>query len=148
MNAKRVNSSAPTPPQCPRCAQAMRLVRKTLRFSGLPDLYAFECRTCDVSHIEEGGAPREITPNKTEIGSWIDGDGLGGAERFARRSRRLQPIPFRRSTEPRGWVKPSKIRDVDSQEKTARTGTAKVRSRPPAQVVIDSRTCFRAERKR
>ncbi len=48
----------------------MRLVRKTLRFNGLPDLYALECRTCDVSHIEEGGAPREITPNKTEIGSW------------------------------------------------------------------------------
>src|SRR5208283_3562137 len=37
---------------------------------------------------------------------------------------------------PRNGVPPSKIRDVDSQEKAARTGTTKVRSRPPAQVAI------------
>ena len=69
MNAKRVDSSAPTPPQCPRCAQRMRLVRRTLRFGGLPDLFTFECQNCGVSHTEEGGPPRETTP-KAEIGSW------------------------------------------------------------------------------
>jgi hypothetical protein len=68
MNAERVNNFAPA--RCPRCAQPMRLVRRTLRFNGLPDLYAFECKKCGVSHIEEGGPPREITPSKAEISSW------------------------------------------------------------------------------
>jgi hypothetical protein len=30
----------------------MRLVRRTSRFDGLPDLATFECRTCGVAHIE------------------------------------------------------------------------------------------------
>jgi len=30
-------------PRCVACARPMRLVRKTLRFAGLPDLHLFEC---------------------------------------------------------------------------------------------------------
>ena len=47
----------------------MRLARKTQRFNGLPDLYVFECRPCQISHTEEGGPLSEIEL-KTEIGSW------------------------------------------------------------------------------
>ncbi len=47
-----------------------------------------------------------------------------------------QPILPYGSTKPRRSTKPSKIRTVNSQEKAARTGTTKVRSRSPAQVVI------------
>src|SRR5260370_19312749 len=43
---------APRPPLCPSCAQTMRLARITSRFGDLPDLYAFECRLCGLSHIE------------------------------------------------------------------------------------------------
>src|SRR5271163_4815996 len=57
------------PPHCPSCAQPMRLARKTRRFNGLPDLYIFECRTCEMSHTEEGPQPSEIEP-KVDIGSW------------------------------------------------------------------------------
>jgi RNase P subunit RPR2 len=39
-------------PLCPSCAQLMRLVRVTSRFEKLPDLYVFECRACDLTHIE------------------------------------------------------------------------------------------------
>jgi hypothetical protein len=46
------NKDTPRRPQCPSCAQIMRLVRITPRFEGLPDLYTFECRTCGLSHIE------------------------------------------------------------------------------------------------
>jgi hypothetical protein len=35
----------------------MRLVRKTLRFGRLPDLYTFECQTCGETHIEEAATP-------------------------------------------------------------------------------------------
>jgi len=69
MREKKTSSSTPVPPHCPSCAQAMRLARKTQRFNGLPDLYIFECRTCDMSHTEEGTSPSE-TKFKTEIGSW------------------------------------------------------------------------------
>jgi hypothetical protein len=40
-------------PRCPSCAQVMRLVRRTPRFNGLPDVVIFECRACGVSRIEE-----------------------------------------------------------------------------------------------
>jgi hypothetical protein len=69
MSDKKNSRSNPGPPHCPSCAQAMRLARKTRRFNGLPDLYIFECRTCDMSHTEEGTLPSE-TKFKTEIGSW------------------------------------------------------------------------------
>jgi hypothetical protein len=49
------DSSGPAAPRCPRCAQPMRLVRRTPRFGGLPDLYTFECRSCEISHTEEVG---------------------------------------------------------------------------------------------
>jgi hypothetical protein len=59
MGDKCTNNFTPTPPLCPSCAQRMKLVRRTKRFGGLPDVYIFECRTCGVSHIEashdEGG---------------------------------------------------------------------------------------------
>jgi hypothetical protein len=47
----------PTRPRCVGCAQPMRLVRKTLRFGRLPDLYTFECQTCGETHIEEAATP-------------------------------------------------------------------------------------------
>ena len=37
------NDTAPAPQKCPRCAQYMKLVRRTQRFGGLPDLCTFEC---------------------------------------------------------------------------------------------------------
>jgi hypothetical protein len=46
------SSSAATPPRCAGCAQPMKLVRRTPRFGGLPELYTFECRACGVSHFE------------------------------------------------------------------------------------------------
>jgi hypothetical protein len=45
-----------TRPRCVGCAQPMRLIRKTLRFGRLPDLYTFECQACGESHIEEAEA--------------------------------------------------------------------------------------------
>jgi transposase-like protein len=69
MSVERANNSAPKSPRCPSCAQPMRLIRKTIRFNGLPDLCTFECRACNVSLAEECGAPREITP-KPDVGSW------------------------------------------------------------------------------
>ena len=57
MSDESANKSAHTPPRCPICAQPMRLVRKTLRFHGLPELYTFECRTCDVSLTQERSVP-------------------------------------------------------------------------------------------
>jgi hypothetical protein len=44
-------------PRCVTCARPMRLIRKTLRFAGLPDLYTFECETCGETHIEEAPTP-------------------------------------------------------------------------------------------
>jgi hypothetical protein len=69
MHNDKNSGSKPAPPHCPSCAQAMRLARKTRRFNGLPDLYIFECRTCDISHTEEGTLPSE-PKIKTEIGPW------------------------------------------------------------------------------
>jgi transcription elongation factor Elf1 len=39
--------------RCPRCAQPMKLIRRTQRFGGLPDLCTFECQACGMSHTEE-----------------------------------------------------------------------------------------------
>jgi hypothetical protein len=50
INAER---SRPKLPLCPSCAQDMRLIRRTQRFGTLPDVCAFECRGCVVSHFEE-----------------------------------------------------------------------------------------------
>jgi hypothetical protein len=52
------NNAVPVAPRCPRCAQPMRIARRTPRFGGLPDLYTFECRSCEISHTEEGGPAR------------------------------------------------------------------------------------------
>jgi len=46
------DKSAAKPPRCPKCAQPMRLVRRTPRFGGLPELFTFECPACGVSHFE------------------------------------------------------------------------------------------------
>jgi hypothetical protein len=51
MSAENASNSAPAPPQCPSCAQPMRLIRRTQRPGGLPDLCTFECRVCGVSHF-------------------------------------------------------------------------------------------------
>ena len=69
MTNEKTSRSKPPPPHCPSCAQAMRLARKTRRFNGLPDLYVFECRPCQISHTEESTPPGEIEL-KTGIGSW------------------------------------------------------------------------------
>lgn len=69
MRNDKTSRSRPPPPRCPSCAQAMRLARKTRRFNGLPDLYIFECRMCQMSHTEEGTLPTQAEL-KTEIGSW------------------------------------------------------------------------------
>ena len=69
MRDEKAISSKPPSPHCPSCAQLMRLARKTRRFNGLPDLYIFECRTCQMSHTEEGTPPSEVEL-KIEISSW------------------------------------------------------------------------------
>jgi len=43
---------APPPPRCPKCAQPMRLIRRTARFGRLPELFTFECAACGLSHTE------------------------------------------------------------------------------------------------
>jgi len=43
---------APKTPLCASCAQIMRLARITSRFGDLPDVYAFECQACGLTHIE------------------------------------------------------------------------------------------------
>jgi hypothetical protein len=52
------DNAVPVAPRCSRCAQPMRIARRTPRFGGLPDLYTFECRNCEISHTEEGGPAR------------------------------------------------------------------------------------------
>jgi hypothetical protein len=47
-----ISNSAATPPRCASCAQPMKLVRRTPRFGGLPELITFECRACGVSHFQ------------------------------------------------------------------------------------------------
>ena len=44
-------------PRCVACARPMRLVRKTLRFAGLPDLPTFECEAYGEMHTEEAPTP-------------------------------------------------------------------------------------------
>jgi hypothetical protein len=39
--------------QCRHCSQPMKLIRRTQRFGGLPDICIFECEACDVTLIEE-----------------------------------------------------------------------------------------------
>jgi hypothetical protein len=51
MNAEPAN--ALKRPQCPSCARNMRLIRRTPRFGGLPDVCTFECQACGVTHFEE-----------------------------------------------------------------------------------------------
>src|SRR5262245_50570301 len=69
MRNDKTSRSRPAPPRCSSYAQTMRLARKTRRFNGLPDLYIFECRTCQTSHTEEA-TPATEAEAKTEIGSW------------------------------------------------------------------------------
>lgn len=59
----------------------MRLARKTPRFGGLPDLYTFECRSCAISHVEEGGPAR-----------WRDPDLFHLFRKQARECRRLASL--------------------------------------------------------
>jgi hypothetical protein len=47
------NDTSPAPLRCQRCAQPMKLIRRTQRFGGLPDLCTFECAACGISHTEE-----------------------------------------------------------------------------------------------
>jgi len=65
MKLVRINNSAPAPVQCPRCAQRMQLVRKTIRFNELPDLFEYKCKKCGMSHYMEHGAADKKTPNRT-----------------------------------------------------------------------------------
>jgi hypothetical protein len=65
--ASRSASKLPRPP---RCAQPMKLVRRTMRFGGLRDLYTFECRQCGEWHTEEGSVP---SPVVLEFGDAISG---------------------------------------------------------------------------
>src|SRR6516225_9409651 len=44
----------PRPPLCPTCSQIMELARTTPGSGDLPDIFAFECRACRVSYIEDG----------------------------------------------------------------------------------------------
>ena len=69
MRNDKTSRSRPAPPHCPSCAQVMRLARRTQRFNGLPDLYIFECQTCELSHTEEGARPSD-PKLRTEIGTW------------------------------------------------------------------------------
>ncbi len=84
MCPERANKPATKPPRCPSCAQPMRLIRKTVRFNGLPDLCTFECGTCNVSLAEECGAPREMAA-RTDSGSWYV-DEFGNPTREIKRS--------------------------------------------------------------
>jgi hypothetical protein len=45
--------SRPKAPRCFNCARPMHLLRQTSRYNGLPDLYSFNCATCDEWHVEE-----------------------------------------------------------------------------------------------
>jgi hypothetical protein len=75
------DKAVPVVPRCPRCAQPMRLVRRTPRFGGLPDLYTFECRSCEISHTEESGPAR-----------WRDTDLFRLFSKQARECRRLATL--------------------------------------------------------
>jgi hypothetical protein len=47
------NDTSPASLRCQRCAQPMKLIRRTQRYGGLPDLCTFECAACGISHTEE-----------------------------------------------------------------------------------------------
>jgi hypothetical protein len=51
------NNPPLVPQRCARCAQPMKLIRRTQRFGGLPDLCTFECLACGMSHTEECRPP-------------------------------------------------------------------------------------------
>jgi hypothetical protein len=55
---------SPLPPRCFDCARPMRLVRRTPRFGGLPDLYSFYCLQCEEWHVEEGDAVADELPHR------------------------------------------------------------------------------------
>lgn len=57
MLSERSDRIALKRPRCIGCARSMRLIRKTLRFGGLPDLYTFECEACGETHVEEATMP-------------------------------------------------------------------------------------------
>jgi hypothetical protein len=44
----------PEAPRCLCCAKPMKLFRRTQRFGTLPDLYFFNCVSCDEWQFEEG----------------------------------------------------------------------------------------------
>jgi C4-type Zn-finger protein len=69
MTAERTNDPAPKRQPCPSCTQPMRLVRRTPRFGGLPELMTFECESCGLSHIVEDARPRKVSP-QTDISAW------------------------------------------------------------------------------
>jgi hypothetical protein len=75
------DNAVPASLRCPRCAQPMRVVRRTPRFGGVPDLYTFECRSCGISHIEESGP-----------GRWRDTDLFRLFSKQARECRRLATL--------------------------------------------------------
>jgi hypothetical protein len=61
MLGERISKVVIKRPRCVACARPMRLIRKTLRFAGLPDLYTFECEACHETHIEEAPTPEPGT---------------------------------------------------------------------------------------
>jgi hypothetical protein len=69
MTAERTNDPALKRQLCPSCAQPMRLVRRTPRFGGLPELVTFECESCGLSHIGEDARPRKVS-HQTNISAW------------------------------------------------------------------------------
>jgi hypothetical protein len=70
MTAERTNDPALKRQQlCPSCTQPMRLVPRTPRLGGLPELMTFECEPCGLSHIGEDARPRKVSP-QTDISAW------------------------------------------------------------------------------
>jgi hypothetical protein len=70
MTAERTNDPALKRQQlCPSCTQPMRLVPRTPRLGGLPELMTFECESCGLSHIGEDARPRKVSP-QTDISAW------------------------------------------------------------------------------
>jgi hypothetical protein len=59
MSGERADKTVIKRPRCVACARPMRLIRKTLRFAGLPDLYTFECEACGETHVEDAPMPEQ-----------------------------------------------------------------------------------------
>jgi hypothetical protein len=57
---ERVDRTALKRPRCFGCTRPMRLIRVTLRFAGLPDLYTFECEACGETHVEEAATEQRM----------------------------------------------------------------------------------------